>query len=48
MLTGERVDVTSAHFKADPFSFYERLRREYPVCAVGAAERQTGVVDLSL
>lgn len=30
----ERVDITSARFKADPFSFYERLRRDHPVCPV--------------
>ena len=34
MLTHERVDITSARFKADPFSFYERLRRDHPVCSV--------------
>ena len=34
MLTDRRVDITSARFKAEPFSFYESLRREHPVCAV--------------
>ena len=34
MHTHERVDITSARFKADPFSFYERLRRDHPVCPV--------------
>lgn len=34
MLIDERVDITSARFKADPFSFYERLRRDHPVCPV--------------
>jgi cytochrome P450 len=29
-----RVDITSARFKAEPFSFYEWLRREHPVCSV--------------
>jgi cytochrome P450 PksS len=27
-------DITSAAFKADPFPFFERLRRDDPVCAV--------------
>ena len=34
MRTHKRVDITSAHFKADPFSFYERLRREQPVSSI--------------
>ena len=34
MRTHERVDITSARFKADPFSFYERLRREQPVSSI--------------
>jgi cytochrome P450 PksS len=34
MLARERVDITSARFKADPFSFYESLRRDQPVCCV--------------
>jgi cytochrome P450 len=28
------VDITSARFKADPFSFYESLRRDDPVCSI--------------
>jgi len=28
------VDITSSRFKADPFSFYESLRRDHPVSAV--------------
>jgi cytochrome P450 len=34
MLAQQRVDITSARFKADPFSFYESLRRDQPVCCV--------------
>src|SRR5262245_23198524 len=34
MVSDERVDITSARFKADPFSFYEWLRHEQPVCSV--------------
>ena len=34
MPTHERVDITSSRFKADPFSFDERLRRDHPVCPV--------------
>ena len=34
MLTRQRVDITSPRFKADPFSFYEELRRDRPVCSV--------------
>jgi len=34
MLTRKGVDITSSRFKADPFSFYESLRREHPACAV--------------
>ena len=29
------VDITSAGFKADPFTFYARLRADAPVFAVG-------------
>jgi cytochrome P450 PksS len=28
------VDITSARFKANPFSFYESLRRDDPVCCI--------------
>jgi hypothetical protein len=34
MLTRQRVDITSPRFKADPFSFYEELRRDRPVWSV--------------
>lgn len=34
MLTGKGVDITSARFKADPFPFYESLRRDHPVASI--------------
>jgi cytochrome P450 len=34
VLAHRRVDITSARFKADPFSFYESLRRDDPVCSI--------------
>ena len=34
MLTGQGVDITSARFKADPFPFYESLRRDHPVAPI--------------
>jgi len=39
MRTHKRVDITSARFKADPFPFYESLRRDQPVCAVALPNR---------
>lgn len=48
MLTHERVDITSTRFKADPFSFYERLRRDHPVCPVALPNGKPGVVDIAL
>src|SRR5262245_30184416 len=41
MRTHKRVDITSARFKADPFSFYESLRRDRPVCSVALPNRTT-------
>ena len=34
MLTHERVDITSAAPQGRPFSFYEGLQRDHPVCPV--------------
>ncbi|MBI2824782.1 MAG: cytochrome P450 [Planctomycetia bacterium] len=34
------VDIASAEFKADPFPFYERLRREAPVFRLTLPDRQ--------
>lgn len=39
----ERVDVTSADFKADPFPVFARLREAGPVARVGIGGRKTAV-----
>src|SRR5436853_7034308 len=46
------VDIASATFKADPFPFYARLRKEAPVCRValpggGAAWLITRYADVT-
>jgi cytochrome P450 len=39
VLTDRRVDITSAGFKANPFPFYESLRRDHPVYSVSLPNR---------
>jgi cytochrome P450 len=38
---GDDVDNTRPHFKADPFPFYARLRREQPVRGIRLPNRKT-------